>query len=72
MKKIGIKEAGVRKVRANFFFLRFDTVGARGEKTKFGAEKNFEKMHYFAFFSRAPRMSFDHKNLQAPWAPKPL
>ena len=71
MKFFGIKEAGVRKVRA-IFFLRFDTVGARGEKNKIWRRKDFEKNALFCFFARAPRMPFDHKNLQAPCAPKPL
>ena len=72
MKFFGIKEAGVRKVRANkFFFLRFDTIGARGEK-KILAQKKTLKNALFYFFARAPRMSVDQKKLQAPCAPKPL
>ena len=38
MKNFGIKEAGVRKVRA-IFFLRFDAVGACGEKKQNLAQK---------------------------------
>ena len=41
------------------------------KKTNFSSKK-FEKMQYFVFFSRAPRTSFDHQNLQAPCALKPL
>ena len=41
-------------------------------KTKFGSGKNLGKMTILFFLARAPRMSFDHKNLHAPCAPKPL
>ena len=42
------------------------------EKQNLAREKTLEKMTILFFLARAPRMSFDHKNLQAPCAPKPL
>ena len=44
------------------FFLRFYTVGARGEKKPNLAQKKTLKNALFCFFARAPRMSFDQKN----------
>ena len=71
MKFFGIKEARVCKLRANFCCV-WTLEGLVEKKTKFGSGKNLGKMTILFFLARAPRMSFDHKNLQAPCAPKPL
>ena len=52
--------------------LCLDIVGARGEKNKICLRKKHEKIHYFGFFARAPRMSFDNKILHTPCAPEHL
>ena len=71
MKFFGIKEARVCKLRANFCCV-WTLEGLVEKKTKFGSGKNLGKMTILFFLARAPRMSFDHKNLQAPCAPKTL
>ena len=71
MKFFGIKEAGVRKVHDFFFAFRHCRSSWR-KKQNLAQEKTWEKMTILFFIARAPRMSFDHKNLQAPCAPKPL
>ena len=42
------------------------------KKTNFSSKKLWKKFTILFFFSRAPRTSFDHQNLQAPCALKPL
>ena len=71
MKFFGIKEARVCKLRANFCCV-WTLEGLVEKKQNLAREKTWEKMTILFFLARAPRMSFDHKNLQAPCAPKPL
>ena len=71
MKIFGIKEAMVYKMRANFCCV-WTLEGLVEKKQNLAREKTWEKMTILFFLARAPRMSFDHKNLQAPCAPKPL
>ena len=54
----------------NFFAFRHCRSSWRKKQNL--AQKKTLKNALFCFFARAPRMSFDHKNLQAPCAPKPL
>ena len=70
MKLFGIKEARVCKLRAIFCCV-WTLEGLVKKKQNLAREKTLEKI-IILFFSRTPRMSFDHKNLQAPCAPKPL
>ena len=72
MKYFGIKETRVSKLRANFCCV-WTLVGLVEKKNKIWLRKKLgKKMTILFFLARAPRMSFDHKNLQAPCAPKPL
>ena len=61
-----------RFARCVHVFVVFGHRRSSWRKKQILAQKNFEKMQYFVFFSRAPRTSFDHQNLQAPCALKPL
>ena len=70
MKFFGIKEARVCKLPANFCCVW--TLEGLVEKKQNLLRKKLGKKWLFCFFARAPRMSFDQKNLQAPCAPKPL
>ena len=54
------------------FFFAFRHCRSSRRKNKIWRRKKLWKNALFCFFARAPRMPFDHKNLQAPCAPKPL
>ena len=72
MNFFGIKEARVCKLRANFCCVWTLEGLVEKKKQNLAREKTWEKMTILVILARAPRMSFDHKNLQAPCAPKPL
>ena len=65
------EDTSVHKMCAHFCCV-WTLEGLVEKKTKSGPGKNLGKMTILFFLARAPRMSFDHKNLQAPCAPKPL
>ena len=75
IKKIWIFLASKRRESAScvqIFVVFGHWRGLWRKKQNLAREKTWEKMTILFFLARAPRMSFDHKNLQAPCAPKPL
>ena len=71
MKFFGIKESRVCKLCAIFCCV-WTLEGLVEKKQNLAREKTWEKMTILFFLARAPRMSFEHKNLQAPFAPRTL